>query len=139
MFLGKCYLLGEELMPLLVNMIGVVEQREFFQRDNYMMLTSIRRSLVDYIEDLHSPSKENAGYQDKNIIGILESASLSLGRCVDLVKPAGLHIGSVTKDEFKRALGALEHSMSEIRDLDPDYPLRPSEWGKLIENDSIQI
>ena len=29
-FLGKCYLLGEELMPLLVNLKGVVEQVEFY-------------------------------------------------------------------------------------------------------------
>lgn len=31
-FLGKCFLLAEELMPLLVNMKGVVEEEEFFQR-----------------------------------------------------------------------------------------------------------
>jgi len=154
-FLGKCYLLGEELMPLLVNMKGVVEQREFFQRDNYLMLTSIRRSLVDHIEEIHKPrpsikadiiaSQKNNVYpknekDGRDVISILESALLSLGRCVDLVKPAGLHIGSVTKDEWKRALRALEHSMDELRDhCDPDRPLRPSEWGKLIDDEEATL
>ncbi len=112
------------------------------------MLTSIRRSLVDHIEALHKPSptiktalirlknsqitKEK--YEGKDIVSILEGALLSLGRCVDLVKPAGLHIGSVSKSEWKRALSSLEHSMTEIREnCDPDRPLRPSEWGKLVD------
>jgi hypothetical protein len=51
-FLGQCYLLGEELTPLLVNMRGVVERTEFFQRDNYLLLSSIRRSLVSLVEAL---------------------------------------------------------------------------------------
>ena len=111
------------------------------------MLTSIRRSLVDHIEDLHRPSptiktalirlknnKNNDKYTGKDIVTILEGALLSLGRCVDLVKPAGLHLGSVSKSEWKRALASLEHSMSEIREnCDPDRPLRPSEWGKLVD------
>jgi hypothetical protein len=149
-FLGKCYLLGEELMPLLVNMKGVVDQKEFFQRDNYLMLASIRRSLVEEIEALHKPSlsrkktlnnelrriKDVYG-NERNVITILEGALLSLGRCVDLVKPAGLHVGSVSKEDWKKALKALEHSMSEIRTFcDPDRPLLPSEWGKLVDDDS---
>lgn len=122
-------------------------KREFFQRDNYLMLTSIRRSLVNHIEALHKPSPtiktalirlKNADNDDKfagkDIVSILEGALLSLGRCVDLVKPAGLHLGSVSKSEWKRALASLEHSMSEIREnCDPDRPLRPSEWGKLVD------
>ena len=152
-FLGKCYLLSEELTPLLVNMEGVVNQIEFFQRDNYLMLTSIRRSLVNHIEDLYkNPSIKKAlsrsqnlnGYKTyeggKTVIGILEGALLSLGRCVDLVKPAGLHLGSVSKTEWKRTLGSFEHSMSEIRDhCDPDRPLRPSEWGKLVDDEGVTL
>jgi len=102
-FLGKCYLLGEELKPLLVNMKGVVDQKEFFQRDNYLMLASIRRSLVHHVEDLHKPRKKelhmalkahnislqngggNANANERDMIGVLEIALLSLGRCVDLV------------------------------------------------------
>jgi len=149
-FLGKCFLLGEELMPLLVNMKGVVEQREFFQRDNYLMLASIRRSLVEHIEALHKPSHstkkamknelrriKDVHGNERDVIRILEGALLSLGRCCDMVKPAGLHVGSVTKDDWKRALRSLEHSMSEIRTYcDPDRPLLPSEWGKLVGDDS---
>jgi hypothetical protein len=118
------------------------------------MLTSIRRSLVDHIEGLHKPSpsiktalirsQTSNGYNKygggKDILSILEGALLSLGRCVDLVKPAGLHIGSVSKSEWERALGSLEHSMNEIRDhCDPDRPLRPSEWGKLVDDEKGRL
>jgi hypothetical protein len=146
-FLGKCYLLGQELTPLLVNMKGVVDQKEFFQRDNYLMLASIRRSLVEAIEELHRPSrsrkrtlnnelrrmKDSSG-TDIDVITILESALLSLGRCLDVVKPAGMHLGSVSKDDWKRALKALQYSMNEIVEYcDPDRPLSPQEWREVVE------
>jgi hypothetical protein len=51
-FLGQCYLLGEYLMPLLVNMKSVVERTEFFQRDNYLLLSLIQRSLVSLVKGL---------------------------------------------------------------------------------------
>ncbi len=84
-----------------------------------------------------SSNNNNNKYEDgRDIVSILEGALLSLGRCVDLVKPAGLHTGTVSKSEWRRALDSLEHSMSEIRDhCDPDRPLRPSEWGKLIDDE----
>lgn len=146
-FLGKCYLLGQELTPLLVNMKGVVEQKEFFQRDNYLMLASIRRSLVETVEELHRPSRSRKGTlnnelcrmkdsngNDIDVITILESALLSLGRCVDVVKPAGMHLGSVSKDDWKRALKALQDSMNEIVEYcDPDRPLLFQEWVDVVE------
>ncbi|GMI06764.1 hypothetical protein TrRE_jg3122, partial [Triparma retinervis] len=45
-FLAKCFLIGQELVPILVNIQGVVNKREFFQRSNYVMLSNIRRSLM---------------------------------------------------------------------------------------------
>ena len=67
----------------------------------------------------------------------MEGALLSLGRCVDLVKPAGLHVGSVSREDWKKALRALEHSMNDSRCFcDPDRPLLPSEWGKLVDDAS---
>eukprot|EP00591_Stephanopyxis_turris_P011861 CAMPEP_0195512970 /NCGR_PEP_ID=MMETSP0794_2-20130614/4744_1 /TAXON_ID=515487 /ORGANISM="Stephanopyxis turris, Strain CCMP 815" /LENGTH=658 /DNA_ID=CAMNT_0040640869 /DNA_START=303 /DNA_END=2279 /DNA_ORIENTATION=+ len=155
-FLGKCYLLGEELMPLFVNMKGVVENTEFFQRDNYLMLASIRRSLVSHVEELHKPrrslrssldsyckislgkpkrsGKNNYNLNDRSVDVVLESALLSLGRCIDLVQPAGLLVSTVSKSDWLKALRALEHSMADLRSTcDPDRPLRPSEWGKLID------
>lgn len=159
-YLGKCFLLGEELMPLLVNLKGVVEKTEFFQRDNYLMLSSIRRSLVSHVEELCHPRKSlkssinayvrasvrktpkfiDAGRPIKNdnrpVEVVLESALHSLGRCIDLVRPAGLLVSSVTKDDWLLALNTLEHSIGEIHAVcDPDRPLRPSEWGKLIDGD----
>ena len=108
-FLGQCFLLGEELTPLLVNMRGVVEQTEFFQRDNYLLLSSIRRSLVSLVEALYSDKGQEirAGVisyfeksrgvnqftqEDVKIIVVLESALLNLGRCIDLVKPGEMFI-----------------------------------------------
>eukprot|EP00985_Skeletonema_marinoi_P011477 scaffold5463_cov155-Skeletonema_marinoi.AAC.18 len=147
-FLGQCYLLGEELTPLLVNMKGVVEQTEFFQRDNYLLLTSIRRSLVSLVEALYTDKGQSirAGVikyfesqgrnrftkEDVKIIVLLESALLNLGRCIDLVKPAGLLAGSVPAPTWARALDALEKSMNNIQVVcDPDQPLDPKDWGKL--------
>ena len=101
---------------------------------------SIKTALIRSSQNSFGENNKYEGGRD--IVTILEGSLLSLGRCVDLVKPAGLHIGSVSKSEWKRALDSLEHSMSEIRDhCDPDRPLRPSEWGKLIDEEegTLQI
>ena len=159
-YLGKCFLLAEELMPLLVNMKGVVEEEEFFQRDNYLMLASIRRSLVSKVERLHkSPGmkralkryqgvtedrslldREASGARNKDIIAILEGALLTLGRCVDLVRPAGLLVSVVSAENWRKALRALQKSLDEIRSAcDPDRPLRPEEWGKLVDEEDAML
>ncbi|KAL3816848.1 hypothetical protein ACHAXA_005126 [Cyclostephanos tholiformis] len=150
-FLGQCYLLGEELTPLLVNMKGVVERTEFFQRDNYLLLSSIRRSLVSLVEALYTDKgqdiragviryfEESRGRnqftkEDVKIIVVLESALLNLGRCLDLVKPAGLLVSSVPAATWSKALFNLEESMSRIKRVcDPDQPLNPGDWGKLFD------
>lgn len=132
-----------------------------FQRDNYLMLASIRRSLVSKVERLHKSSgikRALKRYQDtvigrpppsspksnsaaaRDIIVILEGALLSLGRCVDLVRPAGLLVSVVPSKNWRRALRALEHSLSEIRSVcDPDRPLRPTEWGKLVDEEDAML
>jgi hypothetical protein len=150
-FLGQCYLLGEELTPLLVNMKGVVERTEFFQRDNYLLLSSIRRSLVSLVEALYTEKgqeiragviryfEESRGRnqftkEDVKIIVVLESALLNLGRCLDLVKPAGLLVSSVPAATWSKALFNLEDSMGRIKTVcDPDQPLNPGDWGKLFD------
>jgi hypothetical protein len=71
---------------------------------------------------------------------VLESALHSLGRCIDLVRPAGLLVSSVSKKDWVMALNTLEHSISEIHAVcDPDRPLRPSEWGKLVDEDKSML
>ena len=57
--------------------------------------------------DLRTPGR------DVNVA--LEGVVLSLGRCIDLVRPAGLLVGSVSKMDFQKALRALEHAVSHIR------------------------
>ena len=139
-FMGRCYFLSEQLLPLLMNMRAVVEDKEFFQRENYIVLATIRRGLVAQMEDLYKTSPLlRSGLRQVNTLNsaetvdiILEGALLSLGRCMDLVRPAGLHVGTVSKTDFSKALKSLEHCMAQIRAFcDPDQPLAPNKWGKL--------
>ncbi len=155
-FLGRCFLLGEELTPLLLNMRGVVEKTEFFQRDNYLLLSSIRRSFVSIVEALYTEKGQEirAGVinyfeksrsvvgrnsnrftrEDVQIIVVLESALLNLGRCLDLVKPAGLLVSSVPAATWNKALFNLEESMNRIKAVcDPDRALDAKDWGKLYD------
>ncbi|CAB9518040.1 expressed unknown protein [Seminavis robusta] len=137
--LGKCYLLAEELTPVLVNIRGVVDGTEFFQRDNYRVLVSIRRSFVNDMEhfyksqpSLKSTLRQYVSNSDYPLDVVLEGALLSLGRCLDLVRPAGLLIGYVPKDDWKTAERVLQHAVRQLRDAcDPDHPLDPTDWGKL--------
>ena len=56
---------------------------------------------------------------------ILDSALHSLGACQDLIQPAGLHSSHVSKANWVKALNALVHGISEMRNAcDPDYPLK---------------
>ena len=67
---------------------------------------------------------------------VMEGALLSLSRCIDIIRPAGLHTSSISQSEWIKALTLIEYSMSEIRNIcDPDRPLKPSEWGKLVDEE----
>jgi hypothetical protein len=130
---------------------------EFFQRDNYLVLVSVRRALVKDLEALYgesaSTTQSSLKQSLKKIIPqhslvagtatttplevVLESAVLSLGRCLDLVRPAGQLKGSVSKQDWIKAVKALEHAMKQIRQAcDPDGPLIPSDWGRFSQNDN---
>jgi hypothetical protein len=74
----------------------------------------------------------------------LESALLSLGRCADLVRPAGrLTSQSVSASEWGDAMRQLENFLDLMeRATDPDRPLPPHQWGMLsiasnVTDDSI--
>jgi len=148
-FLGKCYVLGQHLTPLLVNIKGVVEKKEFFQRDNYFTLTAVRRALVDHAEALHRPRKslrtslalsggggapgavraDGARYVDV----ALERAAAALGRCGDLVRPAGLLQRSVPTGDWATALEILDACVGEILGVcDPDRALGHGEWMEAV-------
>ncbi len=67
----------------------------------------------------------------------LECALLSLGRCCDLVRPAGTFSEqSVSRQEWKDALLHLQEFMNRIEcSCDPDRPVPADKWdGKLTEN-----
>lgn len=92
---------------------------------------SIRLSIINHFE---RQGRNRFTKEDVKIIVVLESALLNLGRCIDLVKPAGLLVSSVPANTWSRALDALQKSMDHIQTVcDPDQPLEPTEWGKLSD------
>lgn len=136
-FLTKHYKTAQNLIPVLKNLRGVVDNREFFQRDNYRVLVTVRRALVSDMESLYEkqPSLRSVRgivVDGKRLDVELESALLGLGRCLDLVRPAGLLTGSVTNDEFRQALEQLELATKQILSAcETDRALRADEWGRL--------
>lgn len=72
-----------------------------------------------------------SGYVSTDVA--LESALLSLGRCADLVRPAGrLTSQSVSSEEWSDALQQLEHFLDLMETAcDPDRPLPADQWGIL--------
>jgi hypothetical protein len=156
-FFYKCYITAQQLYPVVVNLRGVANNREFFQRENYLSLVSARRSLVTDMEriynvqpslksvhhlSIHSGSRvdESQIETKKPVDVVLESALLSLGRCCDLVRPAGLLTGSVTTADWKLAYSILEQAVDQIlMTCDPDQPLDPWEWGKHAEERIVNI
>lgn len=77
-----------------------------------------------------------SGYVSTDVA--LESALLSLGRCSDLVRPAGkLTSRSVTQEEWRDAQRQLEHFLDLMqRACDPDGPLPANQWGVLTLADN---
>jgi len=101
---SACYQSAQDLIPVLQNLRGVAANKEFFQRDNYRVLVQARRSLVTDMEKLYQqqpslaavhrvllPTASSTGTSTgkKPMDVVLEGALLSLGRCLDLVRPAG--------------------------------------------------
>ncbi len=71
-------------------------------------------------EEANTISKPNG----KPLDIVLEGALLSLGRCLDLVRPAGLLTGSVPAHDFKLALLVLDQAVTQISiACDPDQPI----------------
>ncbi len=141
-------------------LVFIILQMEFFQRDNYLVLISVRRALVKDLEALYGSSsvksKSSLKQSLKRIVPqhslvtglesaaplevVLESAVLSIGRCLDLVRPAGQLKGAVSKVDWIKAVKALEHAMKQIRQAcDPDGPLDPAEWGRFSRSDNHNV
>jgi len=94
---------------------------------------SIRLGVINHFE---RQGRNRLTKEDVKIIVVLESALLNLGRCIDLVKPAGLLVSSVPANTWSRALDALQKSMNHIQTVcDPDQPLDPTQWGKLFDEE----
>lgn len=131
----SCYRRAQDLIPVLQNLRGVVNNAEFFQRDNYRVLVQIRRSLISDMEHLYNVQPSLVKVSSKNRMDvILESALLNFGRCLDLVRPAGLLTHSVPLKDFELARNLLEQAISQVAlACDPDQPLPPLTWGLLMD------
>jgi hypothetical protein len=148
-FVAACYKRSQDLIPVLQNLRGVVADKEFFQRDNYRVLVQARRALVSDMELLYQQQPSLAavhrilsppmGVENTKVPldVVLEGALLSLGRCLDLVRPAGLLTGTVPPQDFRLAVNVLEQAVSQISvACDPDQILPPSDWGTLFLGDN---
>jgi hypothetical protein len=161
LFCAKTYKTTQELVPVLHNLRGVVDNREFFHTDSYQVLVSARRSLVADMESLYREQPHlravhnlvvashsgNAGSGGgvgagplprdggRPVDVVFEAALLYLGRCLDLVRPAGLFTGMVPKAEWNLARILLEQAIQQITSVcDPDRPIDPSDWGSMGGN-----
>lgn len=129
-FVSTCYRRAQQLIPVLMNLRAVCANREFFQRDNYRVLVQVRRSFITDIERLYCDSTAFARVRrhltptGKPLDIVLEEALLSMGRCSDLVRPAGMLTGSVLAHDFHLSVTVLEHAISLITvACDPDQPM----------------
>ncbi|KAL7560888.1 hypothetical protein ACA910_008171 [Epithemia clementina (nom. ined.)] len=148
-FCAKTYKTAQQLLPVLQNLRNVVSNREFFQTESYRVLVAARRSLVSDMEALythqprlkavHNWRKHSSGGIDSSqpVDVVLEGALLLIGRCLDIVRPAGLLTGaSVSLDDWKLALVVLRQAFVAITTVcDPDRPLEPDEWMLLGDDD----
>ena len=127
-FFLKIFRTVQQLHPVVLNLQAVVDHKEFFQQENYLVLVSARRSLVADMETIYQaqPSlkamqrmswtndSNNNNNNNKPTDVVLESALLSLGRCLDLVRPAGLLTGSVPARDWKLACHVLTTAVEQI-------------------------
>lgn len=89
-------------------------------------------SLKTQLQSMMVPDDTQAG----GVVSVdvaLESAVLALGRCLDLVRPAGVQAAqSVPKEDWQQAAEQLEWFLDRMNKIcDPDVPLPAQEWGKL--------
>jgi hypothetical protein len=70
----------------------------------------------------------------------LEGALLSLGRCADLVRPAGTFSSQpVSQNDWRLAVHHLQDFMNRMeRGCDPDRPLPAHRWGDLDVGNVIE-
>ena len=149
MFRTKTFRSAQELIPVLQHIRGVAENKEFFQLEAYRVLVAARRSIVKDMELLYHRPKNAQGVtmdrqevkvliqnQQQSVDVVLEAALLSLGRCLDLVRPAGNGDKVVASSDWKLAAVLLEKAISQIlRVCDVDRPLDPGEWGRMGNDD----
>lgn len=91
---------------------------------------------ASYRHGEQKPAKSLKNHQIvRNSIEVeLEMALLSLGRCCDLVRPAGTFSAqSVSRQEWRYALGHIQDFMNRIGCCcDPDRPLPAKQWGMIL-------
>lgn len=152
-FLSKIHVVLDSLVPLLVNLHGVVNKEEFLAREYYDDLCDAKvrleraRAVVDSpmrpaaLRSLRtmaslSPSKLNAADAQPLLDETLERVVRWLGDLERILRPAALRTDSLTSEDWRKALKLLQRALHDARAAsDPDIPLPASMWGHLIEDE----
>ena len=111
----------------------LTHRRQFFQRENFLTLNNIRRGLGEALEEVGGRRRRELGGEEKaeQVERALAGAVASVGRAVDLVRPAGSLSGSVAMHDWVEARRELEKGTEGIRRVcDPDFGVEIVEWGR---------
>jgi len=155
-FLAKTHVVVDSLVPLLVNLHGVVSREEFLAREYYDDLCDAKTRLARAQAVVDSPMRP-AALRSLPTMATLSSADLSahvnrpdapplvdealervirwLNDLERLLRPAASRTDSLTAEDWRTALKLLHRALTEARlATDPDRPLPASLWGSLLEH-----
>lgn len=124
------------LVTLVEEMNDAYQQNKSRKTATAILPPNLKAKLQKTMVNISSKNSSRTNRQVSADIA-LEAALLSLGRCVDLVRPAGmLSSKSVSRGEWISAVKKLEHFLELMHlSCDPDRPLPAKDWGKLsLEN-----
>lgn len=118
---------------LVTDMERLYQQQPSLAAVHKVMTTCTSSSFASLSTPNNPETDENRHSENERKIPldvVLEGALLSLGRCLDLVRPAGLLTGSVAARDFRLAVTVLEQAVSQISiACDPDQPFPSAAWG----------
>lgn len=123
-------------MTLLEEMNEAFRHKKERKTTTGLVPPSLKARLQTTIVEGYSKSSNTSGRRisgDVSTDVALESALLSLGRCADLIRPAGrLTSQSVSQEKWRDAIRQLEHFLDLMETAcDPDRPLPAHQWGML--------
>lgn len=154
-FLAKMHVLVDSLVPLLINLHGVVNKEEFLAREYYDDLCDAKARLARAQAVVDSPMRPaalralptmatlspselsahlNRADAPPLVDEALERVIRSLNDLERLLRPAASRTDSLAVDDWRRALKLLQRALADARAAtDPDRPLPADQWGMLLD------